>query len=110
MNAGDENLAHDKNALEIIFHKHFYANTGLEPVEIAKLVATEYLEYLQLKCGAYVPERYRNTVILDLMEEIKEMVHKKISGFPNIPAYLEENHVEVTENRDNFEKKYFDLF
>ncbi|HLB59403.1 MAG TPA: hypothetical protein VJL87_04905 [Bdellovibrionota bacterium] len=104
------NLTEDRNALEIIFQKHFYSSKGISTVELTKLVATEYLEYLILKRGAFVPERFRNTVLQELMIEVKDMVKTKIDGFPSISAYLEKHEPELQPIRDEFEKKYYDLF
>jgi len=110
MDEKTHSLEHDLNALEIILLKHFYNYTGLSQMEVCKLVATEYLEHLQLKGGSYVPDRFRNTVIIDLMEEVNGMIDKKITGFASIGAYLEENDSEVQSHREECDKKYLDLF
>ena|SRR3990167_8337432 len=103
-------LKPDRHALEVIFLKHFYASHGVSILALARLIAVEYLDYLVLKRGAFVPDRFKNTVILDLMEEAKEIITQKITGFTSISAYLEKNHAEVESNRDDCEKKYYELF
>ena len=103
-------LQQDRNALDVIFLKHFYASHGVSVLALARLIAVEYLDYLIIKRGAFVPDRFKNTVLLDLMDEIKELVDKKISGFSSISAYLEQNQKEVESKRDECEKKYYDLF
>lgn len=103
-------LKPDRYALDVIFLKHFYASHGVSVLALSRLVAVEYLDYLVLKRGAFVPERFKNTVIMDLMEEIKEIISKKITGYNSISAYLERNHSEVESRREEFEKKYYELF
>lgn len=103
-------LKPDRYALDVIFLKHFYASHGVSILALSRLVAVEYLDYLVLKRGAFVPERFKNTVIMDLMEEIREVITKKITGFTSIGAYLDKNHHEVESNREEFEKKYYELF
>lgn len=103
-------LKSDRYALDVIFLKHFYASVGVSILALARLVAVEYLDYLVLKQGAFVPERFKNTVILDFMDEVKEIINKKITGFSSISAYLEKNVAEVNSNKEDFEKKYYDLF